>query len=187
MVDATLDTRQQLQSRMLRRRGILILSLFGILWAAVGASGLSADIAGTARIIGMVLGVGVILLGYRPAGRTSPERQRSQPAGWYRKIGVVNLVQAAAIALTVLGLIAAGVPQMVPPVVCLIVGMHFLPLAKLFDQPQYFWTGAGLTAAAIAGFLILMLGPGAETSRIVIGFAAAGTLWTTSVLLAVRS
>ncbi|CAM5742130.1 hypothetical protein SAFG77S_02013 [Streptomyces afghaniensis] len=36
----------------------------------------------------------------------------------------------------------------VPAGVALVVGLHFFPLARLYDQWQYRWTAALLTAAA---------------------------------------
>ncbi|GAB3530594.1 hypothetical protein [Arthrobacter monumenti] len=187
MVSITVDTAAQEQSRIMRRRGAVILAMFAVLWAAVGASGLTTGPAGVVRIAAIVPSAAIVLLAHRPGSAEMPERKRYQPQGWYRHVGIVNLVQAAAIAVTVLGFIAADVPQLVPPVVCLIVGLHFLPLARLFDQPQYRWTGVGLLGASVAGLLILAGGPGAEASRIVVGFAAASTLWATSFRLAMRS
>lgn len=78
------------------------------------------------------------------------------------------------------------VSELVPPVVCLIVGLHFFPLARLFDQPQHTWTATGLCLAAGAGLVILAVGAGPEASRVVIGLVAAGTLWVTSARLALR-
>ena len=76
--------------------------------------------------------------------------------------------------------------MLIPPVVCLIVGAHFFPLARLFDQPQYWWTGASLSIVAAAGFITLAAGAGAEVSRVVVGLGAAITLWGTSLHVARR-
>ncbi len=128
----TVDTVMQDQSRSLRRRGALILALFALLWAAVGASGLPSGAAWTVRIAAVVVSAGVILLTFRLGHAGAPERQRRQPEGWYRHVGVVNLAQFGTIALAVLILVAVEAPELVPPVVCLIVGLHFFPLARLF-------------------------------------------------------
>ncbi|GAB3272625.1 DUF7010 family protein [Arthrobacter pigmenti] len=172
------------RSRTLRRHGILVLALFAILWAVVGASGLPPDLASGARITGVIISAAIIVVALRP-GRPMAERRRNQPDGWYGRVGLINLVQAAAIALVVLGFITAQLPQLVPPVVSVIVGLHFFPLARLFDQPQYLWTAAGACAAGIAG-LLLIAGAGFETSRIAVGLGAALTLWLTTVWLALR-
>lgn len=182
----TVDAVRQDRSESLRRRGTLILVLFALLWAAVGASGLPSGAAWAVRIAAVVVSAGAILLTFRPGDAGAPERSRRQPEGWYRHVGVVNLAQFVAIALVVLIFIAVGAPELIPPVVCLIVGLHFFPLARLFDQPQYTWTAGGLCVAAGAGLVILAVGAGAEASRVVIGLVAAGTLLATSVHLALR-
>ena len=89
----------------------------------------------------------------------------------------------AAIAGTVAVLVVADLPQLVAPVVCAIVGIHFLPLARLFDQQEYRSTATGLLVGAIGGLVIALFGPSDETSRVVVGACAAATLWVTSVLL----
>lgn len=182
-----MNAAQQELSRTLRQRGALIVALFALLWAAVGASGLSATAAWVVRIGAVVISAGALVLTFRPGGAGTPERARQQPEGWYRRVGVVNLIQFVAIVLAVVAPLAVGAPQLVLPAVCVIVGVHFFPLARLFDQPQYRWTGAGLCLAAGAGLVILTIGPGQETSRVVIGLVAAATLWATSVRLALRA
>jgi hypothetical protein len=180
------DTAQQEHSRSLRRRGTLILALFALLWAVVGASGLPTGAAWAVGIAAVVLAAAAIALAFRGGGEGSPERARRQPEGWYRHVGLVNVAQFVAIAVVVALAMALGAPQFVPPVVCLVVGLHFFPLARLFDQPQYTWAAAGLCVAAAAGLVLLAVGPGFAASRAVIGIAAAGTLLATALHLAVR-
>ena len=187
MGNMTVEAVRQDRSRSLRRRGALVLAMFALLWAAVASSGLASDAAWALRIAAVVVSAGAVLLTFRPGLTGAPERPLAQPENWYRHVGVVNLVQFVAIALVVLVFSAVGAPELVPPVVCAIVGLHFFPLARLFDQPQYTWTAVGLCVAAGAGLVILAVGPGPEASRVVIGLVAACTLWATSVRLALRS
>jgi hypothetical protein len=176
----------QAHSRTLRRRGALILAPFALLWAVVAASGLPGGAAWAVRIGAVVLAGAAIAVTFRSGRDGTPERTRHQPDGWYRWVGLVNLAQFVVIALIVAVGIALTVPQLVPPAVCLVVGLHFFPLARLFDQPQYTWTGAGLCVAAGAGLLVLAVAPSQEVSRVVIGVLAAGTLLATAWHLALR-
>lgn len=172
-------------SRDLRRRGAVVLAVFALLWGAVAASGLPAGAAWTVRVVAVLTSAVLVATALRSGG-SRPERSRRQPEGWHRWVGIVNLGQFVVIALVVVASLAAGVPQLVPPVVCLVVGLHFFPLARLFDQPQYTWTAVGLCAAAAAGLAVLVVGPGQEVSRVVIGSVAALTLWGTSAWLSLR-
>jgi hypothetical protein len=172
-------------SGRLRRRGIVVLALFGLLWATTGASALPGGAAFLARLLAVLVAVMVLGLGL-PSGRPEVEqRRRRLPANWRRGVGVVGLVQFALIGLVAVGLVVAGWSAAVPALTCLVVGAHFLPLARLFDQPQYRWAGAALGGLAVAG-LVLLGTVDAETSRLVVGFGAAAVLWVTALHLTRR-
>lgn len=181
------DTANPELDRSLRQRGAIIMALFALLWAMAGASGVaSSGAADTVRILAMALTAVAVLLAVRSSSPATAQRPRRLPAGWYRSAGLVNIVQAVAIVVAVVVLVVAGTPAFVPPMVCLIVGAHFIPLSRLFDQPQYRWTGASLCVVAVAGLIILAVGAGAPTSRAVTGMGAAVVLWATSAHVAVR-
>jgi hypothetical protein len=106
--------------------------------------------------------------------------------GWSRQVGLVNLGQVAAIAVAVVVLIVVHGTTFIPAVICLIFGLHFLPLARLFGQWQYRWTGVLLCAAAIAGIAVYLGGSSGSMSRSVVGLGAAVILWVTSLHVAIR-
>ena len=179
----TVDSADPGLSRALRRRGALVLAVFAPLWSLVAISGLAPDTRGPARIVAVLITVTTAVVALRPDHPSARERLRVLPEGWHRRVGVVNAAEFAAIAGTVAVLVVADQPQLVPPVVCAIVGLHFLPLSRLFDQPEYRGTAAGLLVTAAVGLAIALHGPSDETSRVVVGACAAGTLWATSLLL----
>jgi len=183
----TVEATEVVWSRTLRRRGALVLAPFALLWSLVAVSGLPAGSLWAARLTSALITVAVLaLLVPVPAGAGAQERRRDQPDGWRKRVGLVNLAEFATIVLAVMVLAATGAPQLVPPTVALVVGLHFVPLARLFDQPEYRQTATGLLVGAVAGFAVLALGPSQEASRIVVGVFAAGTLWATSVRLSLR-
>lgn len=184
----TVDTADAVVGRKLRRRGALILALFALVWAAAGASGV-ASAGGASTLVGAVavaLTAVAVVYAVRSGAPGVVQRPRRLPDQWYRRVGRVNLAQFAGIVVAVAVLAWAGAPAFVPPVVCLIVGAHFFPLARLFDQPQYRWTGAGLTVVAAAGLVGLATGASMEAARAVVGIGAALALWATSVHVARR-
>jgi hypothetical protein len=70
--------------------------------------------------------------------------------------------------------------RLIPAVICLIVGAHFFPLAHVFDQPQFGWTGTALCLVGAVG-LVLVPAVGGEAARAVVGLSAAVTLWVASL------
>lgn len=172
-------------SRSFRRRGALILGLFALLWSVIGTTGLTTG--GLAALIGALAITGLAVFAAARKDRRATERRRAQPDNWRRKVGIVNLAQFAAIAVVLVVFVTLELPGLVPPLVCLIVGLHFFPLARLFDQPEYWTLGGMLCLFAAAGVVLLAVGAGAEWSRMVTGFGAAVTMWAVSFLLSLRA
>lgn len=71
--------------------------------------------------------------------------------------------------------------ELIPALVCLVVGVHFFPLARLFDVPRYRLTGSALVIVAAATLITMLpLDLSAATGRAAASFGAALVLWATS-------
>ncbi|MEJ5946588.1 hypothetical protein WDZ17_14920 [Pseudokineococcus basanitobsidens] len=175
-------------SRTLRRRGAVVLAAFSVLWVLVAASGVAGAPAWGLRGAGLVVALVLVALAHRPrrARDGVTERLRSQPAGWRRLVGRTNVFQAVVIVLVVLLGALTDVPQVVAPLVAVVVGVHFLPLARAFDQPEYRWTGAGMAVAGAVGIGLLVALVPHDVVRVVVGALAALSLWATAGRLALR-
>ncbi|AYN44064.1 hypothetical protein D9753_36035 [Streptomyces dangxiongensis] len=104
----------------------------------------------------------------------------------FQVFGQVNIGQTVAVVGTILILGRLDLWLYVPAAVCLIVALHFLPLARSFAQPQYWWTGGLLMALALVTVLSLAGGMDAANARALLGFGAAGILWATALHVARR-
>ena len=67
-----------------------------------------------------------------------------------RRYGITVGVEVAAIALGAVGLGLAGRPAYTAPWILLVVGVHFLPLGRLFGSVDLLWSGLVLCAVAVA-------------------------------------
>jgi hypothetical protein len=164
-------------------RAAFVLGPFGLLWGMVAASG-AGGAAGALRVAAVVLAV-LVVAGSVALARRNPARGRDLPDGWHRRVGLVNAGQFVVIALVVVACLLADAPELVPPLVCLVVGLHFVPLARDFAQPEYRATALGLCAAAVAGRVLLATAD-AEASRLVVGSVAALVLWGTALRVGAR-
>lgn len=172
----------------LRRRGALVLAFFALVWAAAGSSGVTTGASAVAVGACAVLLTGtVVVLALRRGSDEATARQRRLPERWNHRIGMVNGAQAAGIAVTVLLLVNLNAAFLLPAAVCLVVGLHFFPLARLYDQPQYRWTGVLLILVAVAGVAVSATGGDAASARAWVGLGAAVVLWGSSVHVAVRN
>ncbi|MFF9756277.1 hypothetical protein ACF1FC_26450 [Streptomyces sp. NPDC014344] len=175
-------------TRRLRRRGTVVLSLFTLARALAGASatGSVTDVVPLSIVVA-ALGItaGALYLGLRKDARPSP-RTVDLPENWARGAGVVNALELLAVIVVVAAAHASGRPAFVPAGIALVVGLHFFPLARLYDQWQYRWTGALTTAVAAVGAVPALAGPPAGTVQLVVGLACAAVLWVSACHLAVR-
>jgi hypothetical protein len=89
--------------------------------------------------------------------------------------GLIFGAECGFIGLCSLVLARYGLGLWIPIVVALIVGLHFLPLAKLFNVPLYYWTGALCVLGVVA---CLMIYDPAFRLRCV-GFTMTIVLWGT--------
>jgi hypothetical protein len=65
-------------------------------------------------------------------------------------------------------------------VICAAVGLHFIPLARLFDVPLYYITGAVMCLVAATTMALGSTGSPATLWHLLPGFGAALTIWATS-------
>jgi hypothetical protein len=141
---------------------------FAALWAWYGVSSLH----GPAWLAPLALAPSVLI----PALALS--RPRADGEDWKQAQRPFYIVVALeGIAIFALVNLAANLhrPDLIMPAIALVVGLHFLPLARIFRFPAYALTGLALCALAIGSAFIV----GAERA-IVLGLGAAVTLWLTT-------
>lgn len=85
--------------------------------------------------------------------------------------------------VAVFALARFGRGDLIPQALGVIIGLHFLPLVRIFRAPLYYWTG-GIMVVAALGSLLMHRGH----IRNIAGCAAVGlTLWVTSVAVLCRT
>jgi hypothetical protein len=72
--------------------------------------------------------------------------------------------------------------DLIPQVVGVVVGLHFLPLAKIFHAPRLYWTGSIIVVGAL-GTLLIPHGAGRNSAACV---SVGLTLWVTCVVILFR-
>ena len=153
------------------RTGIVVLCLFAALWGVAGVLVDGAPAAWTALPIAVS---GVILLYARhcPGSRVEPGPHVG------RLVGIWSGVEGVAIVVATNLLIKANHRDALMPVFAIIVGAHFLPLARGIPMRIYYLTAGALIAVGLAGLLAPPHLP------LFIGLSAAAILWASAVMLA---
>lgn len=166
--------------------GALICAFFGgpwMFWAVAWSGNRSRTWFYALDIVYLAM-IGLAILGIKVARRiasgTSKEMQSWRPPRvlyWIVTGTEWVLVVGAAIWLSLVGR-----SDLIPQVCGVIVGLHFLPLARIFRAPIYHATGAAMVLGELAS-LVLSRGYG----RNIIGCGVPGLiLWTTALVLLAR-
>jgi hypothetical protein len=146
-----------------RMRGIVggagILTLFGGFWCIFPLSFWSARpawaIPAASTLIFALLVVCLLRLrasAKLPDSQDPAEAAKGKHAG--RLFGIIFGAEGALIGLASALLGRAGLGDWIPVAAALIVGLHFLPLAHVFEMPLYYWTGA-LAVFGVLGCLLV--------------------------------
>ncbi len=158
------------------RGGLWILNVFAVLWCAAGLWAahqplwpLVAPAAVSAAIL--------IWASRRASGDAGPDNPNVG-----RLVGIWSAVEGVAMFLAANTLINLHRSELLLPVFAIIVGLHFLPLARGIPVRLYYLTGAGLIAVGIAG---TQMPP--SDAPLVVGGVAALVLWASAIGLATRS
>ncbi|MFD2209625.1 hypothetical protein ACFSMW_07870 [Virgibacillus halophilus] len=141
--------------------GVLFMAFFGTAWAGIGIGGLQGWgnpwLPAIAVCIGLVLCSGGIHL--LRASRNAPAVTSKSDMQYRKRIGlgfgITFTAEAVLIAAAGAILGAANHFEYFFPVMALIVGIHFFPLAHLFQVSGYYITGTLLCMLSLITFLLV--------------------------------
>ena len=153
------------------RGGIWVLNIFAAIWFVVGVIG--AGLPWAALVIPAA--VSGALLGW---GSRAAADSRVPAAHVGRLVGIWSAIQGVAIFVAVTICQNIGARDAIVPVIAIIVGLHFLPLARGIPVPLYYATGLALIVQGLGAMLL----PGDQRMALV-GFTAAVILWVSAALL----
>ena len=176
-----------LSSEALRGRGVAMLAFaaFGAWWATSALRPVPWLFRGagyllTALIMVALVWASISLFRYgrrvasATAGSSSPRRST------WPIFMLVFLAEIVAINLAALLLGRYDLTSCLIPLIAVIVGLHFYPLARLFHMPIYHITGTAMTVAGAAGVAAIMAGGDAAQSNAAVAAVCALTLWLTA-------
>ncbi|MDG4846867.1 DUF7010 family protein [Peribacillus frigoritolerans] len=196
MYDYTVDERKLMMKEAFRGSGIgvIFMAVFGTLWAGTGVMGLQGwgfpyvELAAIfVGIIMVIVGISLIHASQKMSNQVSDDGARR-----LKRIGFLfNMVFIAeglliGIAIAICNLI--NQTDLIPGVIAIIVGIHFLPLASLFQIKVYYATGVLLCLLALITWLIVpdtvMVGEHQILAPLsLLGLGCALILWTTGLTL----
>ncbi|RED56295.1 DUF7010 family protein [Cohnella lupini] len=174
--------------------GVFFMALFGTLWAYTGIMGLQGRGLPLLLVIAGIIGASLFIGGFSliSASRKLTNQASSTDVRLEKHTRLwFNLIFAAegiAVAITIAVCNATGHTELIPLVIAIIVGVHFFPLAPLFQVRLYYWTGALLCLLAIVTWLFVpsefMIGDHQVNAFMSItGLGSALILWATGLAI----
>lgn len=172
-----------------RALGVTLLTFFALAWVGWGTGGHLPTIAGVIVVVlAALLSVALTAYAWRLPRRLPPDMQRAgdNPAGGGSSSRSFGLIVAAEwiVLFVVAGILGAtGHAMVIPAVVCAGVGIHFIPLGRLFHVPAYYVTAGALCLIAITTFAIAPSTSTAALWTLLPDIGAALVLYTTCGVL----
>ncbi|WP_226673333.1 hypothetical protein [Rossellomorea aquimaris] len=174
--------------------GVLFMAFFGTLWAYTGVMGLQGWGSPWLLIITITIGLLLAVGGFSliSASRDFPQGTSIRSGNDGRKMRMwFNTIFAAegiAIGIAIGVCNAVGHPEYIPIIIALIVGLHFLPLARLFRVRIYYYTGILLCVVPVFTWLFIpetlsLSGHQLNAYMTVVGLGSALILWVTSIAI----
>ncbi|MFI5694594.1 hypothetical protein ACIA58_22265 [Kribbella sp. NPDC051586] len=163
--------------------GVSIFSFFALGWLGWGTGGHLPTAAQIALMVVAAL-VSVALAAYawqRWRTTPAPPAPRTERRLSGRTFGLIIGSEWIALAIISGVLGGTGHPDPIPAVICAGVGLHFIPLARLFGVRAYYATAAVMCLLTVLTFILAPSNPALWT--VLPGIGAAITLYATCLTL----
>jgi len=155
------------------RGGVVVLNFFALAWSWLAITG--ANLSPAWMAVPLAVTVALLLWARMPRHAPDPSIDRSHVG---RLVGIWSAVEGVAMFVVANILINIGLRDAIAPAMAIVVGLHFVPLARGFPVPLYYGAAAVMVAIGIVALLL----PGSERLMFT-GAACAVALWATCALL----
>jgi len=174
-----------------RATGVVVGAVMGLTWAVSAIAALSPVVALPLLVVGVAV-FALLMIGAHRSGRAatalaapaSPGPDLSQVR---HRFSLVVAGEAAVILVAVNILLRSDHSEWIPATVCAVVGLHFVPLARLFRLRLYDASAAGLCLVAATTMVLGTAGAPSAVWQLLPGFGAALALWATAGAVLVTS
>ncbi|THV21758.1 hypothetical protein [Glycomyces paridis] len=165
----------------MRRNGVMICAFFGLGWYFGGAGVLPGAGYLIGFAIALAVSVGLVVAIPRIESTRGP---RELPKDWGKRYGIWVAFEVVLIVAAIATANALDLVDFLPGTVAVIVGLHFVPLARAFDEPTYKLTGYAMALAGAGGIAGGFAGVGLGGA--IAGFGSALVLWATGFVILKR-
>jgi hypothetical protein len=174
--------------------GVLFMAFFGTLWSYTGVMGLQGWGSPWLLIVALAIGILLVVGGFSliSASKEFPQGTSIHSGNGGRKMrmwfNIIFAGEGIAIGIAIGVCNAVGHQEYIPLIIAIIVGLHFLPLARLFRVSIYYYTGLLLCVVPVITWLFIpetvtLNGQQLDAYMSVVGLGSALILWVTSLAI----
>ncbi|MBS1661203.1 MAG: hypothetical protein JST68_09145 [Bacteroidetes bacterium] len=142
--------------------GLLLMAFFTMMWTGIAQGGLQgADhriqliVNAAISLLFIIAGIRILSLAkYYPKFTTTEDQIRGKKMG--KTFGIVFGIEGAAIPIACAILGATGHSEYILPAIALIVGLHFYPMARIFDRTVDYYIATWTSLVALTAIFIII-------------------------------
>ena len=155
--------------------GLILMAIFTMLWTGIAESGLNGK---DFFMVGIIFNLcSLLFLSYgiylfiqsKKFPKNLSEKDKDKGKKMWKVFGFIFGLEGLLIAVSVVVLSTFDLQNYVVPIIALIVGLHFYPMAKIFERKIDYYLATWVTLVAILG-IVLVIGNKSESMI----FAAVG-------------
>ena len=170
--------------------GVMFMAFFGTVWADVGIGGLQELRSVWLLLLAILIGATLFFSGIAliRSSRNLSNTTAFTNKNVYKWFNLVFITEFLLIFLAAYVCQSTGHFDWFFPIMAVIVGIHFLPLAYLFQVKAYYYTGTLIALLAIVTMLFVPMyvtigGYQINTWWALVGFGSMLILWITSAMI----
>jgi hypothetical protein len=164
---------------MNRGGAIIVMGAFAAIWWVIGTAQ-SGRGSLMMYAVGIAISALLVALDRSRGGRSATRDERKRRG---RIVGIASAAEGVTIFAGATVLARLGRRDLIAPAVAIIVGLHFLPLARWLPAPIYYLTAGLLVAVGTVGAFI----QDAAARVLTICFGAAAVLWLSCGVVLLRA
>jgi hypothetical protein len=140
--------------------GLLMMALFTMMWTEIAQGGLQKHdhhlvliTFSTFSLLFVVYGIAIFLAANKSPKFTN-ERDVAEGKNMTKWFGIIFGIEGTAIPVVLVILVLIGLQQYTLPAIALIIGLHFYPMAKVFDRKVDYYVATWTCLVAIGSIFM---------------------------------
>ncbi|MFL9482503.1 hypothetical protein ACI6Q2_06965 [Chitinophagaceae bacterium LWZ2-11] len=142
--------------------GLLLMAFFTMMWAGIAEGNLNGSDHGTVLVVFAALSLAFVVyaiylfISSKKFQKISNENDQKEGKEMGKSFGLIFGIEGVAIPIAAFILTRLNAGRLVLPVIALIVGLHFYPMAKVFKRKVDYYLATWTCLIAVTGIVLML-------------------------------